>query len=84
MIKVFKTNKPRIFFIFEDKISSIVITKCTGHLSEGIFLGEQVKDRREIRGSNIADYREILDNCFTTVFEQDIIEGMKKRLAGRR
>ena len=80
MIKIFSTDKPYLYIILEDKKTSASVTKCSGYFMEGVFLGINVIDRREVTGLDRQTTEEILEGCFKKVFERDMIEEMRQHL----
>jgi len=80
MTRIFKTRKNGIYFVFEGKVSEATITKCTGYFMEGIFFGIQVLDKKKMTGDDLETAKEILEKCFTKVFELDVIKIMKQHL----
>ena len=80
MQQIFKTKKSGLFYIFDDNINKATITKCIGYFNQGIFIGIQAVEKREMTGDNLETAREILLNCFTKVFEDNVIAKMKQHL----
>ena len=80
MTKVFKTDQRQVYFVYKEGIGQAEITKCTGHMKHGMFMGSQAIDRKVVRGLDLMTMKAILEGCFQSVYEQDVIAEMNNRL----
>jgi hypothetical protein len=80
MKKIFKTDQDQVYFILEEKKTGTEVTKCRGYFTEGVFFGIEAIEKRKLTGMELVTIREILEGCFQSVYEQDIIKEMKERL----
>lgn len=83
-MKIFKTDQSRTYIIFDDMIVKAKVIKCEGYFMQGIFMGTNIIDRREVRGSDMETMRDVLDDFFKVVYEDNVIEQIRKRFGRAR
>ncbi len=78
-MKIFKTDQSRTYIMFEDMIVHGRVIKCEGYFMQGVFMGTNIIDRRDVRGDDLETIRELLEGFFVVVQDDKIMEKIKRR-----
>lgn len=83
-MKVYKTGMSRVYIILDDNIVRGTVTKCEGYFMQGVFMATNAIERKELRGTDLNDTRDLLDLCFNLAYDDKIMEKIKQRFVSQK